>query len=251
MRTFLAILTACAVFAAPLAALLPFGEIFPPGEDEASDPVFVAVLPTSVLGLLGLCWIPIAGGVLAMPGTGLRSHVFDRIRGDPSPAPGGWARATLIGFAAGLAAVCASAAIRAWSPEAPMEEIRWRDFGIKDALDFAAMLLAAGMIGWVGLLNLSAVICLKALGTGRRMYALAAAIVLTELLCFGGVAASAALLEEPTGLATYAEALSLSLLTVAGAWLYATRTLEHGLLALMGAPVVILAFRPLWAHLGI
>lgn len=251
LRIFLAILTACAAFAVPLASALLAEGIFTPEEDETLDPIFIAVLLTSALGFLVLFWALIAGGVLVTQRTGLRSHVLDRIRGEASPAPGGWIRAAFVGLAAGLSATFASASIRSWSPGSFTDETFWRDFGIEDALEWAALYFAAGIVGWVGFLNLFAWGCLKAFGTERRMQALAAAVVLAESLGFGALAALTALFDEPLSPAVYAEAASWSLLTVAAAWLYVTHTLEHGLLALMWPPVVIMACRPLWAHLGI
>jgi hypothetical protein len=251
LRTFLAILTACAAFAVPLVCFFLSEGIFTPGEDEAFDLVYLAVLLTSILGFLSLFWALIAGGVLVTPTTGLRSHVLNRIRGDAPPAPGGWLQAALIGLAASLPATFASAAIRVWSPASFTEETCWRDYDIADALQLAAVHFSGGIAGWLGLLNLFAWGCLKAFGAERRMHALALAIVLAELLISGLLIALTIPLIEPLSLAAYLEAAAWSLLTIAGAWLYVTRTLEHGLLALMWAPVVILAFRPLWAHLGI
>jgi len=251
LRTFLAILTACAAFTMSLAALFPFAEFSIPKKSEALDPAYVAILLTSALGFLAVFWIVIAGGVLAMQKTGLRSHALDRIRGNAPPKPGRWMQTALIGLVACLPAAFASAAIRTWWPGSFTEEPGWRDYGIGDVLERAAAHLCAGMIGWVGLLNLFALGCLKAFGAERRMCALAVAIALTELLGLGAAAALAAPLDEPLGIAVCAEAAAWSLLTITGAWLYVTRALEHGLLALMWSPVVIIALRPLWAHLGI
>jgi hypothetical protein len=251
LRTFLAILTACAAFVVPAVCYFVFEGIFTPGEDEAFDALYIAALLTSTLGILTLFWALIAGGVLVAPRTGLRSHVIDRIRGEAPPPPGGWLQAALIGLAACLPAAFAAAAIRAWSPGSFTDETCWRDFAMKDALEMASTDFAGGIAGWLGLLNLVAWSCLKAFGAGRRMLAMAVAVVLSELLAFGLLAALTVLFDEPLSLATYAESAAWSLLTIVGAWLYVTRTLEHGLLAVMWAPVVILAFRPLWAHLGI
>jgi hypothetical protein len=251
LRTFLAILTACAAFAVPLVCLLPLGELFTPDEDGALEPIYIAVLLLTTLGFFALFWAFIAGGVLVAPRTGLRSHVIDRIRGEAPPPPGGWIQAALIGLAACLPATFAAAAIRAWSPESFTDETCWRDFAMKDALEMALTNFEGGIAGWLGLLNLLAWGLLKAFGAERRVLALAVAIVLAELFGFGLLAALTVLLDEPLSLPIFAEAAAWSLLFMTGAWLYVKRTLEHGLLALIWAPVVVMAFRPLWAHLGI
>jgi hypothetical protein len=251
LRTLLAILAACVAFTVALAALFPVEEIFTEAQDEASDQIYMAVLLTSVLGVLALLWCLIASGILVAPTTGLRSHILERIRGNAAPASGGWVQAALVGLVACLIAAFVSAAIRTWSPDSFTEETCWRDFGFEDAVELAAAHFAGGIVVWLGILNLVLWGCLRAFGARRRTHAMAAAIVLTELLCFGLVAALTTLLVEPISLAIYAEAAAWSILSVIGAWLYATRTLEHGLLAMMWAPVVIVALRPLWAHLGI
>jgi hypothetical protein len=76
-------------------------------------------------------------------------------------------------------------------------------------------------------------------------------VVLTEVLGFGLAVALASVVELPLDLASIGDSVAWTLLTIVCAWLYVTRTLEHGVLALMWAPVVIIVFRPLWAYLAI
>lgn len=247
MRIVLAILIACAAFGASLAGLLVLNGGFTLTDDDVDGSILVAVLLTVLIP----SFLMIAGGVIAAPKAGLRSHVLDYVRGEAPPITGGWKSTAFIGFIACLLTVLVSAAIQVSSPQSFLAEEHWHETTVTDAIELAVDFLATGIVCWVGLLNLLAWACLKFFGTARRDLALATAVALMESLCWGLAAFLMIYLDDSFDLAMIAEGLVWSVATIVCAWLYVTRTLEHGILALMWLPVMILALRPLWDHLGI
>ncbi|MCG7393007.1 hypothetical protein MHY87_08835 [Microvirga sp. ACRRW] len=245
MRTALAILIACAAFAASLICLVVLDETFGSGEIEAS--IVAAVLAA----LLAPSFLVIAAGVIAAPKAGLRSHVLDSVRGNVPHIAGKWASTAFIGFSACLLAVLVSATIRFLSPVSFTAEYQWRDLTMTDGVELVAEFFIAAIFCWVGLLSILAWICLKIFGTARRTFALAVAIAVLEGLGLGLVALVSLYLDYPLDLAVMAESLAWCIATVTCAWLYVTRTLEHGLLALAWFPALILTLQPLWVYLGV
>ncbi|SCY50734.1 hypothetical protein [Microvirga guangxiensis] len=245
MRVVLAILIAYVAFGASLSCFLKLEDTF---QSIEIDPLtLTALFATFLVPSL----LIIAGGVITAPKAGLRSHILDSVRGNLMLVPGQWAGTAFIGLVVCLLAMLASAAIHVLSPASFATEENWRDITVMEAIKLAAVSLAMVVLGWVGLLNLLAWICLRIFGMARRNLALAAAIVLAESLYWGLIAILIIYLDYPFDLAMMADGFIWSSVTIMGAWLYVTRTLEHGVLALMWIPILTLALRPLWTHLGI
>lgn len=245
MRTFLAVLAACAAFALSAAGVILSDPDLILEED--SGWIFIALF---LAFLIPFC-LMIAGGVLVAPKVGLRSHILDRIRGIAAPPSGGWAHAVLIGLIASVSSIFAAAAIRTLSPDSFPKEDLWHGKDLMGALELVSSHLLGAILCLVGLLNLLAYICIRMFGGLRRSTILIVAIGLMEAICFGLVILLLVPLEYPLTFATFADLAASSIASIACAWLYVTRSLEHGVLALMWSPVVIMVFQPLWAFLGI
>ncbi len=245
MRITLAILIAFAAFGVSLACAFILGGTFEGVEIDFS------ILATGLLLILAIPFILLAGGVVAAPKVGLRSYILDKARGHAQPIAGQWVSTVFIGLVVCLLAVLASGAIQALSPQSFSTEKHWHDTTVADGIQLAAELLATALLCWIGLLNILAWICLKVFGEARRTFALAAAIFVIEGLGLGLIALLSPYLDYPFDLAVAADILAWSVATIVCAWLYVTRTLEHGLLALMWFPALIVALRPLWDYLGV
>jgi hypothetical protein len=248
LRTFLAITVACAAFIAALACAVPYDELRSVAESEGVSLSFLLF----VFGwIVSPCLPLIAGGVFVMPAAGLHSHILDCIRKTPAPRRGGWFQSALIGGGASLITVAASAILRMSSPESFADETCWRDFTAKDTIEWMAVLVAMMILGWAGILSPLARMGLWLLGATRRTLVLTCSVILTEVILLALTKCLAFLAEIEFDTVMLAEGVAWSILTITCAWLYVTRSLEHAMLALLPAPVIILMLSPLWAYLGI
>jgi hypothetical protein len=247
VRAFLAVLTAWAVIIACKGVLLLEPVALYLDEDPDALLSFAIVLVPFLL----LCLILVAAGVLVMPNIGLQSHLLDRIRGTARPRPGGWLGAALAGIAVGVMGALFSAAIRAAWPASFEDETAWSAYGLVEIVNETAGYVLSALIAYAGLLSLIVWIFLKSFKTAQRRYLLASAVTVNEVLGLALMLLAPLLVDEASKPGVIAETVAWTPLSILSASLYVTRSLEHGLLALLCGPVVILALRPLWSYFAI
>jgi len=221
-----------------------------PGAPPISDAALTALL---LIQPAVLVLVAIAIGVMLAERAGLVSILLRRCRGKAAPeAAGGWLTALVLAVIAGTAAVAADLTLRRLSPGSFAHIPRLDDVTLPGRI--AALLyggIAEELMIRFGLMTLLVWLGMRALRGRRPRWLVWTAIALAAFAFAAGHLPALMSLGRPDDVLILRTLALNGLLGLVYGWLYASRSLEHAMLAHMATHAVFWIATPLLSALGL